>query len=142
MAKGRNRIYFAIAFVISSIPALFAIYALKRQLTFLGTFLFALSIISLGLSTFLFLGYKTVKHGTPMLFGILNGVSRSLAPITRYLSKTTIIGPLFSIIIRFLFFLGFIVLLMSDHLIRTVFRVVIGRHPSKRNYCKLSIQCI
>ncbi|GAA5796814.1 hypothetical protein HPULCUR_002192 [Helicostylum pulchrum] len=134
MAQGRNRIYFAIAFVISSIPALFALYALQDNLTFLSTILFALSIISMGLSTFLFLGYKTVKHGTPMIFTLLASISRSLAPFTRYLSRTTVIGPAFSIVIRFLFFLGFIVLLMSDHLIRTILRCVVGKHPSNRNY--------
>lgn len=136
MAQGRNRIYFAIAFVISSIPALFALYALQDNLTFLSTILFALSIISMGLSTFLFLGYKTVKHGTPMIFTLLASISRSLAPFARYLSRTTVIGPAFSIIIRFLFFLGFIVLLMGDNLVRTILRCVVGKHPSNRNYCK------
>ncbi|KAL7308149.1 hypothetical protein PS15m_012039 [Mucor circinelloides] len=134
MAKGRNRIYFAIASIISSIPAIVAIYALKENLIFVSSLLFALSIISMSLSTFLFLGYKTVKHGTPMLFNILASLSKSLAPLTRYLAKTTIIGPLFAFVIRCLFFLGFIVLLMSDQLIRAVFRLIIGRHPSKRNY--------
>lgn len=139
MAKGRNRIYFAIASIISSIPAIVAIYALKENLIFVSSLLFALSIISMSLSTFLFLGYKTVKHGTPMLFNILASLSKSLAPLTRYLAKTTIIGPLFAFVIRCLFFLGFIVLLMSDQLIRAVFRLIIGRHPSKRNYCKCSM---
>lgn len=136
MAKGRNRIYFAIAFFISSIPALFAfLYAFNSA--FLTTVLFATSFISMGLSTFLFLGYKTVKHGTPLFFGLLNSVSKLLSPLTRYLSKTIIIGPLFALVIRFCFFVGFILLLMSDQLVRSVFRLIIGRHPSKRNYCKL-----
>lgn len=136
MAQGRNRIYFAIAFLISSIPALFAIYALQDNLTFLSTILFALSFISMGLSTFLFLGYKTVKHGTPMIFTLLATISRWLAPFTRYLSRTTVIGPIFSMVIRSCFFLGFMVLLMSDHLVRAMLRCLVGRHPSKRNYCK------
>ncbi|KAI9343392.1 Alpha/Beta hydrolase protein [Pilaira anomala] len=134
MAQGRNRIYFAIAFLISSIPALFAIYALQDNLTFLSTILFALSFISMGLSTFLFLGYKTVKHGTPMIFTLLATISRWLAPFTRYLSRTTVIGPIFSMVIRSCFFLGFMVLLMSDHLVRAMLRCLVGRHPSKRNY--------
>ncbi|KAI7892719.1 uncharacterized protein EV154DRAFT_503912 [Mucor mucedo] len=134
MAQGKNRIYFAIASVISSIPALFAIYALQDNLMFLSTILFALSFISMGLSTFLFLGYKTVKHGSPIVFTMLNNVSKTLAPIANYLSGTTFIGPLFSIVIRFFFFLGFIVLLMSDQLVRALLRFVVGRHPSKRNY--------
>lgn len=135
MAKGRNRIYFAIAFTLSSIPALFAVYAFS--FTFLSTLLFALSFISMGLSTFLFVGYKTVKHGSPMLFTMLSGVSNSLTPFTRYLSKTAIIGPFFSLVIRFLFFVGFVVLLMCDHLVRSVLRLFVGKHPSNRNYCKL-----
>ncbi|KAI8640502.1 Alpha/Beta hydrolase protein [Parasitella parasitica] len=134
MAKGRNRIYFAIASLISSIPAIVAIYALKENLIIVSSLLFALSIISLSCSTFLFLGYKTVKHGTPMLLNILASISKSLAPFARYLAKTAIIGPLFAFVIRCFFFLGFIVLLMGDQLIRAVFRLFIGRHPSKRNY--------
>lgn len=138
MAKGRNRIYFAIAFVISSIPAIFGIYAFKSNLVLTSSILFSLSLISMGISTFLFLGYKTVKHGTPMIFSILTSTSQSLSPITRYLSKTAIIGPLFSLVIRSIFFLGFIVLLMSDQLVRTLFKFMVGRHPSKRLYCKFN----
>ena len=134
MGQGRNRIYFAIAFIVSSIPAIFAVYAF--QSTFYSTILFALSLISLGLSTFLFLGYKTFKYGKPMLFATLSNTSRWLGPFTKYLSRTVVIGPLFSIIIRFFFFVGFIVLLMSDHFVRAFFRLFVGRHPSKRNYCK------
>ncbi|KAI7907924.1 Alpha/Beta hydrolase protein [Cokeromyces recurvatus] len=138
MARGRNRIYFAIAFAISSIPALVAIYAFKHQLTVLSSFLFALSIISMGISTFIFLSYKTVKHGTPLVLSTLANISQSLAPMARFLSKTIILGPLFSLIIRIGFFLSFVILLMSDQLIRIVFGLFIGRHPSKRTY---SITC-
>jgi hypothetical protein len=109
-------------------------------LIFVSSLLFALSIVSMSLSTFLFLGYKTVKHGTPMLFNILSSISKSLAPFTRYLAKTTIIGPLFAFVIRCFFFFGFIVLLMSDQLIRTVFGLFIGLHPSKRKYCRYQLK--
>ncbi|KAI8372118.1 class 3-domain-containing protein [Blakeslea trispora] len=134
MAKGRNRLYFAIAFVISSIPSIFAFYALQHDLTLLSSLLFALSIISLGLSTFLFLGYKTVKHGTPMVLAILASISRCLTPLSRLLARTIVIGPVLALIIRTFFFLGFIVLLMSDQLIRACFRFFIGKHPSGRDY--------
>lgn len=140
MAKGRNRIYFAIAFVISSIPAIFGIYAFRNNLVLVSTLLFSLSIISMGLSTFLFLGYKTVKHGKPMIFNILTSISHSLSPFTRYLSKTIIIGPVVSLVIRFAFFVGFIILLMSDQLIRYVFRFMVGRHPTKRLYCNINMK--
>ncbi|OBZ85603.1 hypothetical protein A0J61_06339 [Choanephora cucurbitarum] len=134
MAKGRNRLYFAIAFVISSIPSIFGFYALQHDLTLLGSLLFALSLISLGLSTFLFLGYKTVKHGTPMILAVLASISRCLTPLSRLLARTIILGPLLAMIIRTFFFLGFIVLLMSDQLIRALFRYFIGKHPSGRDY--------
>ncbi|RCH95365.1 hypothetical protein CU098_000339, partial [Rhizopus stolonifer] len=134
MAKGRNRLYFALAFVISSIPSIFAVYALKNDLTILSSLLFALSIISMGLSTFLFLSYKTVKHGTPIILGILASISQCLAPLTHILSKTIIIGPIFSFIIRTFFFLGFVILLMSDQLVRAFFRFFIGKHASGRDY--------
>jgi hypothetical protein len=136
MARGRNRIYFALASLVSSIPSIAAVYALKANLKFLATLLFTLSIISFGLSIVFFLGYKTVKHGTPMLFSFLTNTSRFLTPFTHYLSRTTIIGPIFALVIRFNFFLGFIVLLMSDQLVRAVLGLFVGRHATKRTYCK------
>ncbi|KAI8877402.1 alpha/beta-hydrolase [Backusella circina FSU 941] len=134
MAKGRNRIYFGLASLVSSIPSIAAIYALKANLKFLATLLFTLSIISFVLSIVFFLGYKTVKHGTPMLFSFLTNTSRLLTPFTQYLSRTTIIGPILALVIRFNFFLGFIVLLMSDQLVRAVLGFFVGRHPTKRTY--------
>ncbi|KAI8968900.1 class 3-domain-containing protein [Mycotypha africana] len=83
------------------------------------------------LSTLIFYGFRILFLGIPT---ILAKISKLLAPCTHYLSKTAIIGPLFSFIIRSFFFMGFIILLMSDQLVRTFFRIIIGRHPSKRNY--------
>ncbi|CAO3685134.1 unnamed protein product [Rhizopus stolonifer] len=134
MANGRNRIYFCIAFIISSIPSVFGFYALKSNLVFLATVLFALSFISLGISTFLFLGYKTVKHGRPLVLSILVNISLLLQPVTRYLSSSAVIGPLFAGTIRIGFFAVFVVLLMSDHLIRILLRMFVGKHPTSRYY--------
>jgi hypothetical protein len=136
MARGRNRTFFAISLIISSIPTFIGIYTIRKNMFVPSTILISLSILCMASCTFLFLGYKTLKHGTPFLFQLLTSLSRTLAPPTRYLAKTALIGPLFSAVIRFLFFLSFILLLMSDHLVRTLFCLMVGRHPTKRNYCK------
>ncbi|KAI8364760.1 Alpha/Beta hydrolase protein [Radiomyces spectabilis] len=91
----------------------------------------------MGLSTFLFVSYKTLKHGAPFILRCLGRISRILSPIATYLSKTRIIGPLLSAVIRCGFFLGFVVLLMSDHLVRAVLRRFAGQHPTKRDYCAM-----
>ncbi|CEI93252.1 hypothetical protein RMCBS344292_07491 [Rhizopus microsporus] len=134
MANGRNRIYFVLAFIISSIPSAFGFYALNAHFTFLATVLFALSFISLGLSAFLFLGYKTFKHGKPFLMSLLVHTNQCLRPLTRYLSRSIIFRPLFSAAIRIGFFAFFVVLLMSDHLIRVLLRLFVGKHVTNRYY--------
>lgn len=136
MANGRNRIYFVMAFVISSIPAMIGFYALKSNWIFMTTTLFALSFISLGLSTFLFLGYKTFKHSRPVIVSTLVNLNLLLQPATRYLSRSRLIGPLFAGLMRIGFFAFFVVLLMSDHVIRMVLRLCVGKHPTNRYYCK------
>ncbi|CEG74441.1 hypothetical protein RMATCC62417_09659 [Rhizopus microsporus] len=134
MANGRNRIYFVLAFIISSIPSAFGFYALNGHFTFLATVLFALSFISLGLSAFLFLGYKTFKHGKPFLMSLLVHTNQCLRPLTQYLSRSIIFRPLFSAAVRIGFFAFFVVLLMSDHLIRVLLRLFVGKHATNRYY--------
>ncbi|KAI8980293.1 Alpha/Beta hydrolase protein [Pilobolus umbonatus] len=77
-------------------------------------------------------GYRGPKPGTAISF--LDTASDTLAPYTKYLSKNKLVGPFVSAIIRFGFFLGFIVLLMSDHLLRAIFRLMIGKHPTGRYF--------
>ncbi|KAG1221022.1 hypothetical protein G6F35_006285 [Rhizopus arrhizus] len=88
----------------------------------------------LGLSTFLFLGYKTFKHGRPIIVSTLVNLNLLLQPATQYLSRSRLFGPLFAGLMRIGFFAFFVVLLMSDHVIRMVLRLCVGKHPTKRYY--------
>ncbi|KAI7852073.1 Alpha/Beta hydrolase protein [Circinella umbellata] len=130
MGQGRNRLYFGISFLISSIPAWTGIYCMVHDRTTLSVLLIAFSMICMGFSTLLFVGYKTFKHGAPILSKSLNILSKILWPITKGLSRTRIVGPIISVCIRSTFFIWFMVLLMSDHAIRWVLRRFVGKHPT------------
>ncbi|KAL0090484.1 Alpha/Beta hydrolase protein [Phycomyces blakesleeanus] len=90
--------------------------------------------VYIGISSLIsFVPALVVKHGTPVLLRTLKYLNHTLAPIASYLSNSTILGPVFSAIIRVFFFIGFVVLLMSDQLIRVLVGRFVGQHPTKRN---------
>ncbi|KAI9272624.1 Alpha/Beta hydrolase protein [Phascolomyces articulosus] len=130
MGQGRNRLYFGISFLVSSIPAWAGIYCMVHNRTTLSILLIAFSMICMGISTLLFVGYKTIKHGVPLLSKSLSIISGILWPVARGLSRTRIVGPILSVCIRSTFFIWFMVLLMSDHAIRWVLRRFVGQHPT------------
>ncbi|KAI9025058.1 Alpha/Beta hydrolase protein [Phycomyces nitens] len=133
MTQGHNRVYIGVSSLVSFVPALVGLYAVIHQYSTLSEIMFSISFISLGLSVFFFVGYKTVKHGTPVLLRTLKYLNHTLTPIASYLSNSTILGPFFSIVIRLFFFIGFVLLLMSDQLIRVLVGRFVGQHPTKRN---------
>ncbi|PKC15233.1 alpha/beta-hydrolase [Rhizophagus irregularis] len=59
---------------------------------------------------------------------LLSGTSKSLSPIANYLSQSKVIGPIISWYIRAVFFFWFLVLLISDVLIRTILSRASGIH--------------
>lgn len=138
MAHGRNRLYFAIAFLVSAVPSLVATYLMAHEYTVLSLILFITSLLCLVVSILMFLGYKTIKKSAPVIARTLSSTSRILTPIARYLSNTYVIGPIISAIIRVSFFMWFCLLLSCDVLIRSVLRQFVGYHPTGKNYCKLS----
>lgn len=138
MAHGRNRLYFAIAFLVSAIPSLVATYLMAHEYTALSLILFITSLLCLVISIVMFLGYKTIKKSAPVIARTLSRTSRILSPIARYLSDTYVIGPIISAIIRVCFFMWFCLLLSCDVFIRTVLRQFVGYHPTGKTYCKSS----
>ncbi|KAI8141893.1 Alpha/Beta hydrolase protein [Fennellomyces sp. T-0311] len=134
MGHGRNRLYFGISFLISSIPAWGGLYCMSNNRTTLSILLIAFSLICMGTSTILFVGYKTIKHGAPIFSNLLTGISGVLRPVARTLSRTKIVGPIISTCIRGTFFIWFMLLLMSDHALRWILRRFVGKHPSGHYY--------
>lgn len=134
MSQGRNRLYFGASFSISLLPALVGVYFISHDRTALSILLFIVSVLCMVLSTVIFLGYKTVKHGLPLVTSFLNAINEILKPISQVISHTKIIGPIVSAFIRCNFFVWFILLLMSDHMIRMVLRRFVGQHPTKRDF--------
>ena len=138
MAHGRNRLYFAIAFLVSAIPSLVATYLMAHEYTALSLILFITSLLCLVVSIVMFLGYKTIKKGAPAIARTLSRTSKLLSPIARYLSDTYVIGPIISAIIRVSFFMWFCILLSCDVVIRSVLRQFVGYHPTGKTYCKFA----
>ncbi|CAO3685438.1 unnamed protein product [Umbelopsis ramanniana] len=134
MAHGRNQLYFAIAFLVSAIPSLVATYLMAHEYTALSLILFITSLLCLVISIVMFLGYKTIKKGAPVIARTLSRTSKLLSPIARYLSDTYVIGPIISAIIRVSFFMWFCILLSCDVVIRSVLRQFVGYHPTGKTY--------
>lgn len=138
MGRGRNRLYFGASFLVSFIPALAGMYCIAHDRTTLSVILIAASLICMGLSTLLFVGYKTIKHGTPVVTTVLGSISSLLGPVVHFLAHTSVIGPILSSIIRFFFFISFVTVLASDHVVRAVMRRFVGRHQTKRNFSAIN----
>ncbi|CAG8658654.1 5532_t:CDS:2 [Acaulospora morrowiae] len=130
MANTVRRIYWTLVFVVSLIPLLGAFYGSRNEspyIHWLGCIGF-ISVLTLGLC--FFVSFHLCRCCAPFVIGILSGTSRSLSPIVKYLNKTRFLGPLLSWCIRSIFFFWFIVLIVSDVLIRKILSRTAGVHES------------
>lgn len=138
MWNGGTIVYFVLSFIVSCIPAFAGSYAKAHSYFYLGLFLQFLSFVCLALSLFLYVSFQLVRRGTPFLLQFLGRINRVLAPVATRIASTKFIGPAVAVVIRLNFFIWFMVLLMSDQIIRIFLGRLVGRHPSKRNYCRFS----
>ncbi|KAI7870972.1 hypothetical protein BDF14DRAFT_1766916, partial [Spinellus fusiger] len=133
MTNISNRIYLNVSLVIVFTPALVGLYAVNHHYSGLSQAMFTLSAVCLGLSTTIFTLLKAFKHGIPVLLFILRSLNQIFSPMALYLSQSTLLGPVLSIMIRVFFFVGFIILLMSDQCMRGIVGRCVGKHSTKRN---------
>lgn len=122
---------FALALSLSLIPAFAAIYCLATEHAFTSILLLTLSIVCVGMSVIAFVSYATLKHGVPAL---LDFIRQTLLPITQLLSRTHVIGPIVSFLVRSTFFVWFMMLLASDRLLRSILSRLVGKHASGRRF--------
>ncbi|CDS05303.1 hypothetical protein LRAMOSA07832 [Lichtheimia ramosa] len=83
------------------------------------------------MSVIAFVSYATLKHGVPAL---LDFIRQTLLPITQLLSRTHVIGPIVSFLVRSTFFVWFMMLLASDRLLRSILSRLVGKHASGRRF--------
>lgn len=129
-------LYLAIASALSCIPALAGFYAQWRGYRWLGFFCYGLTILSFVLFLILLVGFKLLRRGTPFLLRFLDRLNHVLAPIVSRIAKTSFVGPAIGMVVRANFFVWFLVLLMSDQLVRALLTRIVGPHSSQSNYCK------
>lgn len=125
MAKGLNRLYWGIVFTISIIPILAAIYGNNKYFFWSSIILF-ITLLSSGFIILFWIHF--LKRCVIIVIKLLSGASKFLSPIANYLSQTRVLGPVISWCIRAVFFFWFLVLLISDVLIRTILSRASGIH--------------
>ncbi|KAF9349657.1 hypothetical protein BGX26_012075 [Mortierella sp. AD094] len=135
MANGKNRLFWLTSLAISSIPLAvtsYAVYSSRGWLTIISLVLF---VICLLLSTCTFLSWKTFKFSTPIILQVLRGISVVLSPLANILRGVPVLGKVTNGTIRLIFWLNFIVLMMSDVLLRKTLKGFVGIHePSAGQY--------
>lgn len=129
-------LYLAIASALSCIPALVGFYAQWRGYRWLGFFCYGLTGLSFVLFLILLVGFKLLRRGTPFLLGFLDRLNHVLAPIVSRIARTSFVGPVIGMVVRANFFVWFLVLLMSDQLVRALLTRIVGPHSSQSKYCK------
>ncbi|ORY89950.1 class 3-domain-containing protein [Syncephalastrum racemosum] len=134
MSQGLMLLYIAVSFVLASIPALAGLFARWKLYLKLGAFLYAISASVWFLAILLFVTFKIVQHSTPFLLRILGRLNRVLSPVVSRISQTKVVGPCIAAVVRANFFVWFMVLLVSDQLMRALLSRLIGRHTSQANY--------
>src|SRR5690606_19724742 len=92
-------------------------------------------IIFLILSTCTFLSWKTLRFSTPIILQVLRSLSVVITPVASILRGIPIIGRVTNLIIKLNFWLGFIILMCSDVLVRKALKTFVGFHePSAGQY--------
>ncbi|KAF9997241.1 hypothetical protein BGZ79_009057 [Entomortierella chlamydospora] len=135
MANGKNRLFWLTSLAISSIPLAvtsYAVYSSRGWLTIISLIVF---VICLLLSTCTFLSWKTFKFSTPIILQVLRGISVAISPLANILRGIPVLGKVTNGTIRLIFWLNFIVLMMSDVLLRKTLKRFVGIHePSAGHY--------
>ncbi|KAI9498363.1 Alpha/Beta hydrolase protein [Zychaea mexicana] len=134
MSYSGTSVYFAIATLISCIPAVAGLVARWYAYKWTGILLYFCSLVFLFLSVFFYVSFRIVRHGSPFLLELLDKLNRILSPVASKVASTKFVGPVIAVIIRANFFAWFMILLLSDQVIRALIGRLVGHHASQRNY--------
>ncbi|KAI1319240.1 hypothetical protein EDD11_004634 [Mortierella claussenii] len=135
MAHGKNRLFWLASLAIASIPLAVTFFAVHSDRNWLTILSFTLFLVCLLLSTCTFLSWKTFKFSTPIILQILRAVSVALTPLAHILRGIPVLGKVTNGSIKLVFWAWFIVLMLSDVLVRKMLKAFVGLHePSAGQY--------
>ncbi|KAF9557258.1 hypothetical protein EC968_007718 [Mortierella alpina] len=135
MANGKNRLFWLTSLALSSIPLAVTFYAVYSDRNWLTILSFTVFVICLLLSTCTFLSWKTVKFSTPIILQVLRAVSVALTPLVHIIRSIPVLGKAANGSIKLIFWTWFIVLMLSDVLVRRLLKAFVGLHePSTGQY--------
>ncbi|KAF9984321.1 hypothetical protein BGZ75_004115 [Mortierella antarctica] len=135
MANGKNRLFWLTSLALSSIPLAVTFYAVYSDRNWLTILSFTVFVICLLLSTCTFLSWKTVKFSTPIILQVLRAVSVALTPLVHIVRGIPVLGKATNGSIKLIFWTWFIILMLSDVLVRRLLKAFVGLHePSTGQY--------
>ncbi|CAO3573172.1 unnamed protein product [Mortierella alpina] len=135
MANGKNRLFWLTSLALSSIPLAVTFYAVYSDRNWLTILSFTVFVICLLLSTCTFLSWKTVKFSTPIILQVLRAVSVALTPLVHIIRGIPVLGKATNGSIKLIFWTWFIILMLSDVLVRRLLKAFVGLHePSTGQY--------
>lgn len=136
MKRSNLQIATEITLLLALLPAIVGYYANYKGRWILSLLCYVLSVTILVVPVVVYVGFKVIQHCMPFIIRTLVKLNQRLLPIARYIAHSRILGPLISIFIRSQFFFWFMVLMMSDQVIRTVMGRFMGPHASNRYLCR------
>lgn len=140
MKRNNTQLVAEVTLLLAFIPALIGYYANYKGRWILSLLCYMLSVFILTVPVAAYITFKLIKHCMPLILRTLASLNKRLVPIARYISQTRILGPLISIFIRSQFFMWFMILLMSDHVIRNILGRFAGPHATNKYLCKVKQQ--
>lgn len=136
MKKSSLQLVTEITLFLALIPALIGYYANYKGRWIWSLLWYLISVTILIVPVIIYIGFKSIQYYLPFVLKTLTRLNKRLQPIANFVSNNRILGPLISIFIRSQFFISFMVLLMSDHVIRTLLGRFAGQHATNHYLCK------
>lgn len=136
MKRNNLQLVTEITLLLAFLPSLLGYYANYKGRWILSLLCYMVSVSILITPIAIYVGFKVIQHCMPLIIQTLVKINQRLAPIAHFLAHSKILGPLINIFIRSQFFFWFMVLLMSDQVIRTVMGRFMGPHASNKYLCK------
>ncbi|KAF9977657.1 hypothetical protein BGZ73_005373 [Actinomortierella ambigua] len=135
MANGRNRDFMMVSLAVSSVPLAFVLYFIAVDQRWSAIIAFVVFLIVLILCTCAFLSWKTIKLTIPLLLSVLRGWAYVLSPIASVVRGIPLVGKAVNGVIKLTFWVWFVILMMSDVLVRKFLKGFVGLHePSAGQY--------
>ncbi|KAK4509251.1 uncharacterized protein ATC70_007601 [Mucor velutinosus] len=132
MSSKGKQLVMEITILASFVVALVGYYLNYKGRWILSLLCYLTSVFILSVPIVLYASFKTIQYFMPFIMRLLTRLNQRLMPIARYVSHHKILGPTISIFIKSQFFMWFMVLMMSDHVIRIIMGRFAGQHASNQ----------